>query len=79
MKPTVAAGRSCSAQEVSQPAELGSPIKDLVRVFEEEHGDPLVVRARTRRAMRSVLRGSVAHEMPAVTPCPVVVPPHTVS
>ena len=71
---------TCSAQEVSQRARLGSPIEVLTRALEEEHADLLVVGTRGRGAMRSVLLGSVAHEMLAVSRCPVVVvPPHTVS
>lgn len=55
----------------------GSPIEVLVRVVEDEHADLLVVGTRGRGAMRSVPLGSVAHEMLAVSPCPVVVvPPH---
>ena len=71
--------RACSAEEMSQRAEFGSPVEVLVRVIEDEHADLLVVGTRGRGAMRSVLLGSVAHEMLAVSPCPVVVvSPHTV-
>ncbi len=73
----VAAG--CTVEEVSSRAELGSPIEVLTRVLDEEHADFLVVGTRGRGAMRSVLLGSVAHEMLAVAPCPVVVvAPHAV-
>jgi nucleotide-binding universal stress UspA family protein len=72
------AGRACTCETVSKPAELGSPIEVLVRALEAERADLLVVGTRGRGAMRSVLLGSVAHEMLAVSPCPVVVvPPHT--
>jgi nucleotide-binding universal stress UspA family protein len=64
---------TCTAAEVSQRAELGAPIEVLVRVLEQERADLLVVGTRGRGAMRSVLLGSVAHEMLAVSPCPVVV------
>jgi nucleotide-binding universal stress UspA family protein len=70
----------CNAREVAQRAELGSPIEVLVRVLNEENADLLVVGTPGRGAMRSVLLGSVAHEMLAVSPCPVVVvSPHAVS
>ena len=73
----VARARSC--EQVSQRAEFGSPFEVLARVI-DEHADPLVVGTRGRGAMRSVLLGSVAHEMLAVSPCPVVVvSPHSVS
>jgi nucleotide-binding universal stress UspA family protein len=71
---------ACSAEEISRLAEFGSPIEVLVRVIEDEHADLLVVGTRGRGAMRSVLLGSVAHEMLAVSPCPVVVvSPHNAS
>ena len=74
------AARACSSGEISQRAEFGSPIEVLPRVIEKEDADLLVVGTRGRGAMRSVLLGSVAHEMLAVSPCPVVVvSPHTVS
>jgi nucleotide-binding universal stress UspA family protein len=60
--------RTCRTEEISQRAELGSPIEVLVRVLEEERADLLVVGTRGRGAMRSVLLGSVAHEMLAVSP-----------
>jgi nucleotide-binding universal stress UspA family protein len=70
---------TCRAAEVSQRAELGSPIEVLMRTLKEEGADLLVVGTRGRGAMRSVLLGSVAHEMLAVSPCPVVVvSPHVV-
>jgi nucleotide-binding universal stress UspA family protein len=70
--------QTCKAA-VSQRAELGSPTEVLVRAVEDEHADFLVLGTRGRGAMRSVLLGSVAHEMLAVSPCPVVVvSPHTV-
>ncbi len=72
--------RTCTAADVSQCAELGSPTDVLVRVMEDERADLLVAGTRGRGAMRSVLLGSVSHEMLAVSPCPVVVvPPHTMS
>ena len=73
--------RSCkAAAHVSQRAELGSPTEVLARVLEDEHAELLVVGTRGRGAMRSVLLGSVSHEMLATSPCPVVVvPPHTVT
>ena len=71
---------TCASEQISQRAELGSPIEVLVRALEEEGADLLGVGTRGRGAMRSVLLGSVAHEMLAVSPCPVVVvPPRTVS
>jgi nucleotide-binding universal stress UspA family protein len=70
---------TCGA-EISPRAELGSPIEVLVRVLNDERANFLVLGTRGRGAMRSVLLGSVAHEMLAVSPCPViVVPPHVVS
>jgi nucleotide-binding universal stress UspA family protein len=57
----------------------GAPADALVQAIEAECAAFLVVGTRGRGAMRSVLLGSVAHEMLAVSPCPVVVvPPHTV-
>jgi nucleotide-binding universal stress UspA family protein len=71
--------RGCAVAHVSRRAELGSPPGVLVRVLEDEGADFLVVGTRGRGAMRSVLLGSVSHEMLAISPCPVVVvPPHTV-
>jgi nucleotide-binding universal stress UspA family protein len=71
--------RTCKA-EVSPRAELGSPIEVLTRAVEDERAKFLVLGTHGRGAMRSVLLGSVAHEMLAVSPCPVVVvSPHTVS
>jgi nucleotide-binding universal stress UspA family protein len=67
----VAAG--CEVAGVSRRAELGAPADVLARVVEDEEADLLVVGTRGRGAMRSVLLGSVAHEMLAVSPCPVVV------
>ncbi|MEZ5123778.1 MAG: universal stress protein [Solirubrobacterales bacterium] len=70
----------CRSSQIAQRAELGSPVEVLARVLEEEHADLLVVGSRGRGAMRSVLLGSVAHEMLALSPCPVVVvSPHVVS
>ena len=67
----------CKTTAVSRRAEQGEPAKALERVVEEERADLLVVGTRGRGAMRSVLLGSVAHEMLAVSRCPVVVvPPH---
>ena len=71
---------SCAVDDVSCRTELGSPIEVLTRVLEQEDADFLVVGTRGRGAMRSVLLGSVAHEMLAVSPCPViVVSPHAAS
>lgn len=64
---------SCTVEHVSCRAELGSPIDVLMRALEEDHADFLVVGTRGRGAMRSVLLGSVSHEMLAIAPCPVVV------
>jgi nucleotide-binding universal stress UspA family protein len=75
-----AVARTCRAEQVSQRAEFGSPVEVLVRVIEDERADLLVVGTRGRGATRSWLLGSVAHEMVAVSPCPVVVvSPHVVS
>ena len=72
--------RECGFDEGSRRAELGAPVEVLVRVLEDEGADFLVLGTRGRGAMRSVLLGSVAHEMLAVSPCPVVVvSPHTVT
>jgi nucleotide-binding universal stress UspA family protein len=72
--------RGCTVAHVSHRVELGSPADVLARVLEDEHADLLVVGTRGRGAMRSVLLGSVSHEMLAISPCPVVVvPPHTVT
>ena len=71
---------TCTAADVSQRAELGSPVEVLVRALEDERAELVVVGTRGRGAMRSVLLGSVAHEMLAVSSCPVVVvSAHTVS
>ena len=73
--------RTCKTTEISSRAEQGpeAPAKALERVVKEEGADYLVVGTRGRGAMRSVLLGSVAHEMLAVSPCPVVVvSPHAV-
>jgi nucleotide-binding universal stress UspA family protein len=71
---------TCRSETISHRAELGPTIETLVRAIEQEHADFLVVGTRGRGAMRSVLLGSVAHEMLAVSPCPVVVvAPHTVT
>lgn len=74
--------RTCKTTEVSWRAEQGpdAPAKALERVVKEEGAEFLVVGTRGRGAMRSVLLGSVAHEMLAVSPCPVVVvSPHVVA
>ena len=72
--------RTCRTPDVSRRAQQGAPVEALMRVLQDEHADFLVVGTRGRGAMRSVLLGSVAHEMLAVSPCPVVVvSPHTVS
>ena len=65
----------CHAADVSCEAELGKPADVLERFIETEHAELLVVGTRGRGAMRSVLLGSVAHEMLAVSTCPVVVVP----
>jgi nucleotide-binding universal stress UspA family protein len=71
---------TCDVDDVVQRAEFGSPTDVLARVLEEERADFLVVGTRGRGAMRSVLLGSVAREMLAVSPCPVVVvSPHAVA
>lgn len=71
---------TCTTTEVSRRAEQGAPAAALERVVEAEGADLLVVGTRGRGAMRSVLLGSVAHEMLALSQCPVVVvPPHAVS
>jgi nucleotide-binding universal stress UspA family protein len=71
--------RTCRTPAISRRAELGLPAAVLERVLEAEDADLLVVGTRGRGAMRSVLLGSVAHEMLAVASCPVVVvPPHLV-
>ena len=70
---------SCHAADVARHAELGKPTDVLERVIEQEQAELLVLGTRGRGAMRSVLLGSVAHEMLAVSSCPVViVPPHAV-
>jgi nucleotide-binding universal stress UspA family protein len=72
--------RTCGTQELERRALQGTPAEVLVQAIEDEGAAFLVVGTRGRGAMRSVLLGSVAHEMLAVSPCPVVVvPPHTVS
>ena len=62
--------RTCKTTEVSRRAEQGpdAPAKALERVVKEEGAEFLVVGTRGRGAMRSVLMGSVAHEMLAVSP-----------
>jgi nucleotide-binding universal stress UspA family protein len=73
------AARSCATEAVARRAVQGPPAAALVQAIEEESADLLVVGTRGRGAMRSVLLGSVAHEMLAISPCPVVVVPlHTV-
>lgn len=72
--------RDCGSEQIAKRAELGSAIEVLLRTLQEETAQFLVVGTRGRGAMRSVLLGSVAHEMIAVAPCPVVVvSPHAVS
>ena len=71
--------RTCMTTEVSKRAQQGAPVEALLRVLQDEGADFLVVGTRGRGAMRSVLLGSVAHEMLAVSSCPVVVvSPHVV-
>jgi nucleotide-binding universal stress UspA family protein len=65
----------CSAPDVVVRAERGEPARALAHVIEEEDAYLLVVGTRGRGAMRSVILGSIAHEMLAVATCPVVVVP----
>ena len=65
--------RRCNAGNVTRRAELGAPTEVLMRVLAEEHGDLLVVGTRGAGALRSALVGSVAHQVLALSPCPVVV------
>ena len=67
--------RTCGTEEVSRRAEPGTPAEALARILADEGADFLVVGTRGRGAMRSVLLGSVAQEVLAVAPCPVVVVP----
>ena len=67
--------RRCNAGNVTRRAELGAPTEVLMRVLADEHGDLLVVGTRGAGALRSALVGSVAHQMLALSPCPVVVVP----
>lgn len=55
------------------PCSDGLPAAALERVADEEGADFLAVGTRGRGAMRSALLGSVAHEMSAISACPVIV------
>ena len=67
----------CRSSDVSWRVEWGPAANALAGVAEAEHAAWLVVGTRGRGAIRSVLLGSVAHEILAISPCPVVVvPPH---
>ena len=67
----------CSSSDVSSRVEWGPPAAALAGVADTERAAWLVVGTRGRGAVRSVLLGSVAHEILAISPCPViVVPPH---
>lgn len=73
----VGAAALCSSSGVSWSVEWGPAATALAGVAEAEHAAWLVVGTRGRGAIRSVLLGSVAHEILAISPCPVVVvPPH---
>jgi nucleotide-binding universal stress UspA family protein len=67
----------CGSSDVSSRVEWGPAANALAGVAESERAAWLVVGTRGRGAVRSVLLGSVAHEILAISPCPViVVPPH---
>ena len=64
---------TCKAGDVSRRLEFGPPVDVLMRLVVEERADLLVVGTRRRGAMRSALRGSIAHKMLEISPCPVLV------
>lgn len=64
---------TCKAGDVSRRLEFGPPVDVLMRLVVEERADLLVVGTRRRGAMRAALRGSIAHKMLEISPCPVLV------
>lgn len=67
--------RGCRAGNVTRRVEHGLPIDVLMRVLRDEHADLLVVGTRGAGVLRSALVGSVAQQMLAISPCPVMVVP----
>jgi nucleotide-binding universal stress UspA family protein len=66
---------SCHAEDVSERFEFGPTVDVLLRVLAEENAELLVLGARQRGAVRSLLSGSLAHKMIEISPCPVLVVP----
>jgi nucleotide-binding universal stress UspA family protein len=67
--------RGCRAENVTRRVEHGLPVDVLMRVLRDEHADLLVMGTRGAGPLRSALVGSVAQQMIAISPCPVVVVP----